>query len=104
MSLRYSAGTLLIGALVAGVAHGVSAQAPAGQATPSLTVSGTPANDPVKGASLLVEARKALGGEDKLAAIKRLEVKGAITQVTAQQTLDGDIVMQIETPDKLRID
>src|SRR5690348_18321001 len=55
-----------------------------------------PAHDVTKGASLMAEARKALGGEDKLAAIKRLEVKGSSTQVTAQQTLEGDLTMQIE--------
>ena len=104
MFLRFISGTLLLGVLAAGIAPRVAAQAPATPATPALTVSGTPANDPVKGAALLAEARKALGGEDKLAAIKRLEVKGSITQVTPQQTLDGDLVMQIETPDKLRID
>ena len=32
--------------------------------------------DAAKGAALLAEARKAVGGEEKLAAIKRLQVKG----------------------------
>ena len=32
--------------------------------------------DPAKGAALLADARKALGGDDKLAAVKRLQVKG----------------------------
>src|SRR6476660_3679600 len=104
MVLRSSGRTVLCGVLVAGLSQVMSAQAPAGQATPALTVSGTPANDTVKGAALLTEARKALGGEDKLAAIKRLEAKGSITQVAANQTLDGDLVLQIETPDKMRID
>src|SRR4051812_19113761 len=104
MVLRPLPGTLLISALAVGLSAGLSAQAPTGQATPALTVSGTPANDTVKGAALLTEARKALGGEDKLAAIKRLEAKGSITQVAGNQTLDGDLVMQIETPDKMRID
>ena len=105
MFLRSIAGTLLCGAVVAVLSHVVAAQAPppAGQ-QPALTVSGTVANDTVKGAALLVEARKALGGEDKLAAIKRLEAKGTITQVAANQTLDGDLVLQIETPDKMRLD
>src|SRR4051812_29979581 len=104
MGFRPIPGTLLIGALAVGLSAGVAAQAPAGQATPALTVSGTPANDTVKGAALLTEARKALGGEDKIAAIKRLEAKGSVTQVAGNQTLDGDVVLQIETPDKLRID
>lgn len=63
-----------------------------------------PAHDTVKGAALMAEARKALGGEDKLAAVKRLEIKGTNTQVTAQQTLEGDLTMQIEAPDKLKIE
>ena len=63
-----------------------------------------PANDTVKGAALLAEARKALGGEDKLSAIKRLEVKAEFTQVTATQALDGDVTMQFEGPDKFRRD
>jgi hypothetical protein len=74
---------------------------PAMAQTP-LPASLPPANDTVKGAALLAEARKALGGEDKLAAIKRLEVKAEITQLQANQTLDGDITLQIETPDKYR--
>jgi H/ACA ribonucleoprotein complex subunit 1 len=63
-----------------------------------------PANDTVKGAALMAEARKALGGEDKLAAVKRLEVKAEFTQVTANQTLDGDVTMMLEGPDKYRRD
>jgi len=63
-----------------------------------------PANDTVKGAALLAEARKALGGEDKLAAIKRIEVKGEFTQVTGTQALDGDVTLQVEGPDKYRRD
>jgi hypothetical protein len=62
------------------------------------------AHDTAKGASLIAEARKVLGGEDKIAAIKRIEVKGSGVQVTGNQTLDSDLVMQIETPDKLRIE
>ena len=65
---------------------------------------GAPANDTDKGAALMVEARKALGGEDKLAAIKRFEIKGASKRVQGGQTLEGDIDMQVETPDKFRLD
>ena len=53
---------------------------------------------------MLADARKALGGDDKLAAIKRLEVKAEFTQVAANQTLDGDATMQLEGPDKFRRD
>src|SRR3954452_25126863 len=105
MFLRPLAGSLFVGGLVIVVSHPAAAQAPppAGK-PPALTVTGTPDQDTVKGASLLSDARKALGGEDKIGAIKRIELKGAITQVAGNQTLDGDLVMQIETPDKLRID
>src|SRR5215212_960741 len=72
--------------------------------TASPALAQAPANDTVKGTALLTEARKALGGEDKLAAIKRLEVKAEFTQVAANQTLDGDVTMQIEAPDKFRRD
>ena len=68
-----------------------SGPSPAGAKPPALTISGTPAQDTVKGASLLAEARKALGGDDKIAAIKRLEAKGNVTQVAGNQTLDGDL-------------
>src|SRR3954462_9252282 len=74
-------------------AAGAPAQAPAGAKPPALTISGTPAQDTAKGASLLADARKALGGDDKIAAIKRLEAKGNVTQVAGNQTLDGDLVL-----------
>ena len=106
------AAALVVGSSLIGLAQapaappaaGAPAQAPAGAKPPALTISGTPAQDTAKGASLLAEARKALGGDDKIAAIKRLEAKGNVTQVAGNQTLDGDLVLQIETPDKLRID
>jgi hypothetical protein len=46
--------------------------------------------DTAKGASLLAEARKALGGEDKLAAVKRLQVKGEMRRGQGNNTLEGD--------------
>ena len=47
-------------------AAGAPPQAPAGAKPPALTISGTPAQDTAKGASLLAEARKALGGDEKI--------------------------------------
>jgi H/ACA ribonucleoprotein complex subunit 1 len=88
MFLRPFISTVLFGAALA--------------ASPALAQA--PANDTVKGAALMAEARKALGGEDKLAAIKRLEVKAEFTQVAANQTLDGDVTMLLEGPDKYRRD
>ena len=106
MFLRPLTGSLSAGGLLLVVSCTASAQTPTPSPAkpPALTVTGTPAQDTAKGASLLSEARKALGGEEKLAAIKRFELKGSITQLAGTQTLDGDLVMQIETPDKLRID
>jgi hypothetical protein len=61
-----------------------------------------PAQDTAKGASLLAEARKALGGEDKLAAVKRLEVKGESRRAQGNQSIEGDLEILIELPDKYK--
>jgi hypothetical protein len=58
--------------------------------------------DTTKGAALLAEARKAVGGEDKLAAIKRLQVKGEMRRGQGNVTLEGDSELFIELPDKFR--
>jgi hypothetical protein len=58
--------------------------------------------DTAKGASLLSEARKALGGEDKLAAVKRLQVKGEMRRGQGNVNLEGDTEVFLELPDKFR--
>jgi hypothetical protein len=58
--------------------------------------------DTAKGAALLDEARKAVGGADKLAAIKRLQVKGEMRRGQGNLTLDGDSEVFFELPDKFR--
>jgi len=58
--------------------------------------------DAAKGGSLLAEARKALGGEDKLAAVKRLQVKGEMRRGQGNLTLEGDTEVFLEPPDKFR--
>jgi hypothetical protein len=58
--------------------------------------------DPAKGAALLAEARKALGGEDKFAAIKRLQIKGEMRRGQGNVTLEGDSEVFLEPPDKFR--
>jgi hypothetical protein len=58
--------------------------------------------DTAKGAALLAEARKAVGGDDKLGAIKRLQVKGEMRRGQGNVTLDGDSEVFIELPDKFR--
>jgi len=61
------------------------------------------AQDAAKGAALLAEARKAIGGDDKLAAIKRLQVSGTFLRSTGpDQVTDGDFDIFIELPDKYR--
>jgi hypothetical protein len=67
------------------------------------TVKGTPANDTVKGAQLLAEARKALGGDDKFKGVQRLEVKGKSARVPQGNTsIEGDFEYSFELPDKFR--
>jgi hypothetical protein len=66
------------------------------------TRSSAQTEDPAKGAALLAEARKAVGGEDKLAAIKRLQVKGEMRRGQGNTTLDGDSEVFLEVPDKFR--
>jgi hypothetical protein len=65
-------------------------------------VQGTPAQDTAKGAALLAEARKALGGEDRFKAVQRLEVKGKSARAQAQTNLEGDFEYLFELPDKFR--
>jgi hypothetical protein len=63
------------------------------------------AQDAAKGATLLADARKALGGEDKIAAVKRLQVSGTFLRSTGpDQIIDGDLDVFIELPDKYRRD
>ena len=63
------------------------------------------AQDTAKGGTLLAEARKALGGGDKLAAVKRLQVSGTFLRSTGpDQIVDGDFDVFIELPDKYRRD
>ena len=62
------------------------------------------AQDASKGAALLADARRALGGEEKLRAIKTLDVRGDFKRVAGQMTLDGELQVRLELPDKLRRD
>lgn len=62
------------------------------------------AQDAARGASLLAEARKALGGEERLLAVKTLDVRGEFKRAAGQNTIEGDVQIRIERPDKLRRD
>jgi hypothetical protein len=50
--------------------------------------------------SILEESRKALGGQDKLAAIKTLEIKGIARRGATDVNLEGDLTIAVEMPDK----
>src|ERR1051325_11206004 len=59
--------------------------------------------DAAKGAALLAGARTAIGGDDKLAVIKRLQISGTFLRSTGpDQVIDGDFDVFIELPDKYR--
>jgi hypothetical protein len=85
-------------------APGSAQPAPAVPAAPAApaAVAGQVANDVARGTALLAEARKALGGEDKFAAIKRLELKGLSRRAQGDQSVEGDVQIFFELPDKYR--
>jgi outer membrane lipoprotein-sorting protein len=58
--------------------------------------------DPQKGAALMAEARKAIGGEDKLRAVKTLQSKGVYKRTAGNNTQEGDVEVLIELPNKYR--
>jgi hypothetical protein len=62
-----------------------------------------PAQDAAKGATLLAQARKAIGGEDKVGAIKRLQANGTFKRAAGNNTLEGDFEIFVELPDKYRL-
>lgn len=62
------------------------------------------AQDAAKGAALLAEARKAVGGEDRLRAVKTLDVRGDFKRVLGQTSIEGELQIRVELPDKLRRD
>jgi hypothetical protein len=53
-----------------------------------------------KGASILAAARKAIGGEERLAAVKGLELKGTVRRAAGEVNIEGDLEMAFELPDK----
>src|SRR5262245_56650831 len=56
----------------------------------------------VKATAVLADARKALGGEDKIAAVKRLQVNGTTRRANGNFNLEGDTELFLEPPDKFR--
>jgi outer membrane lipoprotein-sorting protein len=88
--------TLLVCAPAAAVLSAVLAVA----AGDRLLAQGT--EDPQKGAALIAEARKAIGGDDKLRAVKTLQSKGTYKRTAGNNTQEGDVEVLIELPDKYR--
>jgi len=57
--------------------------------------------DTAKGAAVLVEARKALGG-DKLAEVKAIQMKGSFRRTAGNNQLEGDLEIILQLPDKMK--
>ena len=55
-----------------------------------------------KGAALMAEARKAIGGEDKLRGVKTVQVNGKFKRTGGANTLEGDFEVFIEPPGKYK--
>ena len=85
--MKFKAGRGLL-ALVAIMAAGVS------------VLAGQVQDPAAKAASILAEARKAIGGDDKLAAIKTLEIKGTARRGATDVNLEGDMTIVMELPGK----
>ena len=60
------------------------------------------ADGAVKAATVLAEARQALGGEEKLRSVKTLQAAGDIRRSMGDMQLEGELELLLEAPDKLR--
>ena len=78
----------------------IAAQAPPPEAAP--TAPPPSAESQAKGALLLTEARKALGGDDRLKAVKTLQLNGTFRRAAGTNTLEGDVEIFLEPPAKYR--
>jgi hypothetical protein len=94
MKFKRVGGLSVVAAAIA--ASVFAAQAPAGQAPNTAAKSGAA----TLAQTILADARKAIGGEDKLAAIKTLEIKGIARRGAADVNLEGDLTISVERPDK----
>jgi hypothetical protein len=63
-------------------------------------VSGQTQDPAEKAASILAESRKALGGDDKLAAVKTIEIKGTARRGAGDVNIEGDMTIVMERPGK----
>jgi hypothetical protein len=63
------------------------------------TVYAGQAQDPTaRAASILAESRKALGGDEKLGAIKTIEIKGTARRGAGDVNIEGDMTIVMERP------
>ncbi|HEY6506545.1 MAG TPA: hypothetical protein VIY56_00945, partial [Vicinamibacterales bacterium] len=60
------------------------------------------AQDVEKGGALMMEARKAIGGDDKLRGLKTVQTSGKFKRSAGNNTLEGDFEVFIELPNKYR--
>jgi outer membrane lipoprotein-sorting protein len=58
--------------------------------------------DAEKGAALMADARKAIGGDDRLRAVKSVQSSGKFKRSQGNNTLEGDFEVFIELPAKYR--
>ena len=82
------------------VAAAVAMSVYAGQAPAPAPPAKTNAATATLAQTILSDARKALGGEDKLAAIKTLEIKGIARRGATDVNLEGDLTISVEMPAK----
>jgi hypothetical protein len=55
-----------------------------------------------KAAAVLADARTALGGEDKLRAVRTLQAAGDVRRSMGEMQMEGELELLIEPPDKIR--
>ena len=55
-----------------------------------------------KAAAVFADARKALGGEEKLRSVKALQAAGGFRRSMGEMQIEGDLEVLVEPPDKLR--
>jgi len=100
MNFTRVGGVSVVVAAVAVSVYAGQAQPPAGQAQPPAPAAKNSAATAVLAQTILSDVRKALGGEDKLAAIKTLEIKGIARRGATDVNLEGDLTISMERPDK----
>jgi hypothetical protein len=71
-------------------------------ATSVQTISARQQLEETKANAVLAEARKALGGDDKLASVKALQITGTTRRANGNFNLEGDTEIFLELPDKFR--